>query len=468
MVSNTLIRQVKVVDSKVNTGFRLFIKGGSTYYLVKGHEYNEPGVEAFDNIDGNITNRVIRSGNIDKDTNGTYELTYTVTNSNNVTKKVTRTINVYSFELKGTVKYNNFVQENEIILAIDENIYNYTLLPDGTKTTERNINYKVTSNGLYTFTVYDKNGGIFKYDVNINNIDNTKPTGTCTLNLLDNGGKITVKATDDNKIKGYIYEYGSKKSDLVNSAEYGISTLDNKASVTIYDEANNSTKIDCSISDKSTSISRSYQKYTFQTSNGRNYEYWFYKPKGSAREKKPLLVYLHGDGGRKSINAVNDYAYPAFIAKGEDYPFYMIAPHVDNTDDFATDSRMQKTYELINYIVKNNNIDSDRIIISGGSSGSRGAYRMAGKYKDLFSCMVIGSGILYQLYDDTLTHLPIWFFHGEYDRTDYRDIQRHVNNINALGGNAKVTIIEKGYHDITETVFKRDDLIKWMVNQRKK
>jgi predicted peptidase len=245
--------------------------------------------------------------------------------------------------------------------------------------------------------------------------------------------------------------------------------MDKTSSVTIYDRADNKTTINCRVVDKSTTIQRSYTSKVFTTSGGKKYEYWLYTPKHSARDKMPLLVYFHGDGGRKSLNSVNDYAYPNFISNGADFPFYMIAPHVDSTDDFGTDARMEKTYELINYIIKNYNIDSSRIIVSGGSSGSRGAYRMAAQYKNLFSCMVIGSGILYQLYDDKLTHIPIWFFHGELDSiTDYRDIERHANNINTLGGNAKVTIIKSGKHDITETVFKREDLIKWMVSQKKK
>ena len=469
LVSNTLTRTIKVVDSKVNTGFRLFLKGSSTYYLINGNEYNDPGYEAYDTNDGNISGKITRTGSVDSHTNGTYSLTYTVTNSNNVTKTITRQVIVYSFNLKGSIKYTSFVKENEINLTIDENIYNYTVLPDGTKTTERNINYKVYSNGSYTFIVYDKNGGTFKYEANIMNIDLVKPTGTCELQLLDKGGKITVNASDDNKLKGYIYQYGNNKSELIDSNTLSINTTDNKVSVTIYDEADNYETISCKVVDKSKQISRSYKSHVFTTSGGKKYEYWFYTPKHSKREKLPLLIYFHGDGGRKSMKDVNLYAYPSFISKGMDFPFYMVAPHVDSTDDFGTDARMEKTYELIKYIMANYDIDTTRIIVSGGSSGARGAYRMASKYKTLFSCMVIGSGITYQLYEKDLTHLPIWFFHGEKDGAiNYQDMERHVKKINELGGNARITIVRGGGHDITETVLKRDDLIQWMVKQRRK
>ena len=246
--------------------------------------------------------------------------------------------------------------------------------------------------------------------------------------------------------------------------------MDEVAKVTIYDQAGNNIDVSCKNVDKSTTIPRSYTSQAFTTSKGRKYEYWFYKPKGNTvRSNMPLLVYLHGDGGKRSLDNVNKYAYPAFVSSGMDFPFYMIAPHVGLDNDFATDTSLVNTYELINYVVSHYNIDKDRIIISGGSSGARGAYRMAAQYKDLFSCMVIGSGITYQLYDDKLTHLPIWFYHGEKDSViDYHSIENHVKRINELGGNAKFTLIKGRGHDITEEVFKYSELINWMISQKRK
>ena len=468
-VSSSLNRKVNVLDTNANSNFYFFLKGTPNQYLLHGEEYKDPGCEAIDKVDGNISSKVIKTGSVNNTVDGTYEIKYQITNSNGVTKEKTRKVIVYSFNFNGSIKYDEMVKENEIIIDISEDNYQYTLLPSGEKTTTKHIVYKVNKNGTYIFNIYDSHNAVFKYEAVVSNIDVDKPSGTCEMVLNDKGATITVDAKDNGAIKGYIYQYGSKKTELMTDNKLTINTMDNKSSVTIYDQADNMVTITCKVTDKSTIVKRSYESKVFTTSGGKKYEYWFYTPKHSKREKLPLLIYFHGDGGRKSMKDVNSYAYPSFISSGMDFPFYMVAPHVDSTDDFGTDARMEKTYELIKYIMANYDVDTTRIIVSGGSSGARGAYRMASKYKNLFSCMVIGSGITYQLYEEGLTHLPIWFFHGEKDGAiSYKDMERHVNKINELGGNAKITIIKGGGHDITETVLKRDDLINWMVSQKKK
>ena len=216
------------------------------------------------------------------------------------------------------------------------------------------------------------------------------------------------------------------------------------------------------------STDRSYTKQTFYLSNGEKYYFWLYEPENKMATKMPLLIYFSGSASRTTLDSVNDYAYPEFIRDGMDFPFYMIAPFVNKSDDFDTDGRILKTKELIDYIVNNYPIDKTRIIVSGGSAGARGAYRMASVYKDLFSCMVIGSGVTGKLDDSNLTHLPIYFLHGAKDTIiSYKKIQTHVDNINALGGNAIIKIDYDRGHEVTETLFREPEVIDWMVAQRK-
>ena len=221
------------------------------------------------------------------------------------------------------------------------------------------------------------------------------------------------------------------------------------------------------LANKLYSNERDFTKQALYLPNGEKYHFWLYEPKNNLASKKPLLIYFAGLASRKDLDSVSDYAYPEFVRDGMDFPFYMIAPFVNSSDDFDTDSRVEKTKILIDYIVKNYPIDKDRIIVSGGSAGARGAYKMAATYKDLFSCMVIGSGVS-KMDDANLTHLPIWFLHGEKDNVIYyKNIESHVNNINALGGNAKLTIIPNEGHSVTETVLYRQDVIDWMVSQKR-
>jgi hypothetical protein len=57
------------------------LNGNETLVVMKGSTYEDPGFTAQDNCDGDITNRVTVTGQVDTGKVGTYELTYTVTDS---------------------------------------------------------------------------------------------------------------------------------------------------------------------------------------------------------------------------------------------------------------------------------------------------------------------------------------------------------------------------------------------------
>ena len=66
----------------------LRLNGDSEITLVVGTEFEDPGYTATDDYDGDITDKVVRSGNVDMSKAGTYELTYTVQDAaGNVTSK---------------------------------------------------------------------------------------------------------------------------------------------------------------------------------------------------------------------------------------------------------------------------------------------------------------------------------------------------------------------------------------------
>ena len=391
LLSKSITREVRITEAEKLVDFVFSLEGDTNYYLMNGNEYNEPGIIAIDAVDGDIRNKVEKESNLDVNENGTYQIKYAVKNSAGVTKKLTRNVIVYSFLVNKSLKTTEITSENEILLDIVDDNYNYAILPNGDKTTNRNINYVVTENGGYSFKIYDKNNNMLDYIVDITNIEEYDP------------------------------------------------------------------------------IPRSYNYYSFKASDGRSHKYWLYIPEDqTGKEKFPLLVYLHGDGSKtNNIKDVNKYAFPKFIDSGMDFPYMMVTPQCSNETNFTSDSKMLMLRELIDYLVKNYNVDEERIIISGGSSGASGAFKMASTHKNLFSCLVIGSGVFFAAKAEDLTHLPIWLLHGELDkRVD--EVQNLYNKINSLGGNAKLTIIPNGHHDITETVFKDPDLTDWMIKQKRK
>ena len=101
--SNKITRMVKVIDNKepvielVNSDISLEV----------GDEYKEPGYKATDNCDGDITNIVETTSNLDSNKPGTYTITYSVKDKANNTKTVTRKITVTEKKVKKTTTSSN-------------------------------------------------------------------------------------------------------------------------------------------------------------------------------------------------------------------------------------------------------------------------------------------------------------------------------------------------------------------------
>ena len=91
-VSKTIYRNVKVVDTTKPE----IVLTGENINIVVGNNYEEPGYNALDNYDGDLTDKVEVTNNIDNNTIGTYEVTYKVKDSSNNENSIKRTVNVIS------------------------------------------------------------------------------------------------------------------------------------------------------------------------------------------------------------------------------------------------------------------------------------------------------------------------------------------------------------------------------------
>lgn len=465
-------RHITVIAKIVQKTY-LILKGESTIFLKVGEEYKEPGYTVIDAIESGLENKVNVSGNVGT-TAGTYKLKYSVTNKSEETISAERTIIIMDSDIG--ISYTPEKKTNgnvKIILNVIDNYYDYIVLPDNTKKNERYIAYEVSENGTYKFTIYSKNGEAKEKDITINNIYRVPPSGTCEYYLYDTYGEIKVNtsASDLN----YVYKYDNSTSSKLTEKTFKVNDLSENAKVILHDEAGNTSEITCQNIDKSTKIPSSYTTYRHKGGDKETtFSYWLYLPKDNNKRKKiPLLLYFHGDSGKGTNPAsVNENAFPKFISKGMDFPFAMVAPQVNWGDSFYNTYYQNGVYNLLKELINEYNIDPDRIIVSGGSSGADGAYRAIALHSEMFSCGVIGSGTIYaidQVGADKLTKIPLWFFHGEKDAVlAHTAMERRIDKIRSLGGNVKYTLIENGTHNITETVFKRDDLINWMISQKRK
>lgn len=104
----TYIERVVVRDEQGNTSFPMrikvivandlvvpVIKGAEDKVIHLGDNFNaREGVTAYDNEDGDLTNKIVVTGKVQTNTVGRYSLTYTVTDSSKNMAKVTRVVEV--------------------------------------------------------------------------------------------------------------------------------------------------------------------------------------------------------------------------------------------------------------------------------------------------------------------------------------------------------------------------------------
>ena len=84
-------RVVEVID---NIAPEINLKGENEIKLLKGEEYSESGYTATDNVDGNLTENVQIDNKVDINTEGSYEVIYTVSDNAGNTTSVKRKVNV--------------------------------------------------------------------------------------------------------------------------------------------------------------------------------------------------------------------------------------------------------------------------------------------------------------------------------------------------------------------------------------
>ena len=448
------VKTYRIVNVKYNEqlDITLSLLGNEEDYILKDSEYVPLGCNAIDLVDGDISSRIMVDNNVNPSVVGEYEVLYTVTNSRGVTKSISRKVIVYDVEysLEEKMIDGNYV----VTLKFNDEFYQKVKLPDGTFSLFKEIEYSFFENGDYTFEIYDQYNNVKKIPLKVTKVDKTAPTGTCVVNLYDSSSKVTVNATDDNKIKGYVYSYGTKKSELLSDNSFTYTDLVSDVEVVVYDANNNNTTLKCSVKDSSTSYTRSY------TIENGSYDYKLYIPPTlTKRNKLPLVIFLHGMGEcGGSVNMVDANSFPKYISQGMNFDFVMIAPHL--TTNLCKQLVPSRVMTIIDAVVAKYPIDTHRIIVTGFSLGAINTFKMIKAYPTFFAGAIPVAEKT--TYEDTLLQTNIWAFIGTRDSNC--NILKNLMNKVILGNpNSKFTTYEGG-HNITAKVYQNKDVINWIMN----
>jgi len=195
--------------------------------------------------------------------------------------------------------------------------------------------------------------------------------------------------------------------------------------------------------------------------------YALHIPKNT-KDKKPLIIFLHGDGEKGTdVEKVKIHG-PFKYLKTHAIDAYVLAPQCPENDSWNTEI----LYKLIVKIQQENNIDANRIYVTGLSSGGWATYNLALAYPQMFAALVPISGFVDLLpMEDVckIKAIPTHIYHGLMDdvvKVDYA-IEAY-KNLKACNANVTLTIFDDSGHDSWSRVYDNKEIYDWLLQQVKK
>lgn len=182
----------------------------------------------------------------------------------------------------------------------------------------------------------------------------------------------------------------------------------------------------------------------------------------------PLVIFLHGSGERgDDLNLVAIHGWPRYVEEGRDYPFILVSPQLPDGKNWC--GHIESLNGLLDHLQATLRVDKSRIYLTGLSNGGTGTWLWAcSTENNPFAAIipVCGAGVIWLARE--LLKTPIWAFHGDCDGAiHHTESVRMVNLINEWGGNARVTIYPGVGHNSWENAYTDDELIEWMLKQKK-
>lgn len=202
------------------------LNGSATMTVYLGNTFTDPGCKAIDNVDGDITDRVIVTGSVNTNAVGTYTLVYSATDNAGNTGRATRTVNV----IRDTVPPVITLTGGSSI-----NVNRGTPFVEPGYMANDNADGDITSKVVVTGTVNTDVAGAYKLTYTVADKAGNTATAVRTVNVAPN------RATFGYSYKG---KAGTSYTDTFKIGFPGIATitspsLDNKTqiSITIKDAA---------------------------------------------------------------------------------------------------------------------------------------------------------------------------------------------------------------------------------------
>jgi predicted peptidase len=209
-------------------------------------------------------------------------------------------------------------------------------------------------------------------------------------------------------------------------------------------------------------------------------------PQYDPRRSWPCILFLHGSGecGDDGTKPTQVGLGPTILAHPERWPFVVVMPQKPAQDE-EWEEREDLVLQSLRAVRAAYRIDPDQVALVGMSQGGHGAWMIAARHPQIWSCLVPVCGyVRARTVAPRVAHLPVWAFHGlQDDVVDPGDTQQIVEGIRQkqareglLPGNlrqgdrraARMTLYPDLNHGCWDAAFGEEELPAWILAQTRR
>ena len=170
------------------------------------------------------------------------------------------------------------------------------------------------------------------------------------------------------------------------------------------------------------------------------------------KQKYPLIISLHGAGGRGNDNKKQLKDWNKQLANEtvrKDFPCYVLAPQSKSLWNAQTLAFIKEVIATLPAV------DMDRIYILGHSMGGHGTFIYIQLEPNYFAAAAPSAGAGLKKTADfidakLIKDIPIWTFHGDKDKVcPYDKVLTEFKELKTLGGNMKLTTWHSAGHGVS-------------------
>jgi len=208
-----------------------------------------------------------------------------------------------------------------------------------------------------------------------------------------------------------------------------------------------------------------------------------------AKQKYPLVLVLHGAGGRGDDNwgQIKDQPLPFQQLASDEmrakHPCFVVAPQCPrgkqwvnwpwgkgsySQDAVVVSPELKRTLEVLDAVVKEFSIDGDRVVVTGLSMGGYGCWDIILREPTRFAAAVPICGAGDPSRAATVQHVAVWAFHGDKDGVvPVRGSREMVAALRKAGGEPRYHELPGVGHFAWIPAYKTPGLWDWVFAQRR-